>query len=177
MSIYGKATCQMTDLERLQEAIGMAGLGDRVKVYPNGDGVYRKFSGKVGCAGGYVRGRDAHLVIHGGLDNSGRYRDVPEGVGGTGDTAFILEPDGSVRVELDVNWYNAKTNWELVQNWYAAIGIQKRAKAAGQIIDLTVDEKTGKITGRVIQERPTASRTKSRRVTSRPQAARPQARR
>lgn len=172
MSVYGRATCEMTDLARLQEAIERAGLGAGVKVYPNGDGVYRKYNGQVGCAGGPVRGRDAHVVIHGGLDNSGMYMRGRPDVGGCGDTAFILESDGTVRAEIDTNHNNAPVNWELIQNYYAAIGIERKARAGGVNLTLTVDKETGKMVGRVIQDRPQARRIQNRRAVQRPQARR-----
>lgn len=171
MSVYGTAQCEMNDIERLAWAIEMAGLGDRVEVYPQGNGIYRKYSGQPRCEGGYIRGKDAHLVIHGGLDNSGKYSTNPN-VGGSGDTAFIVQPDGSVRVEIDTNWNNAPLNWELIQNYYQLRDPMKRAKAMGCRIELTVDQETGKITGKMIQERPTASRTPVRRTVSRPKAVR-----
>lgn len=171
MSVYGTAQCEMTDMERLAWAIEQAGLGDRVEVYPQGNGVFRKYSGSERCAGGQVRGKNAHVVIHGGLDNSGRYSSNPN-VGGCGDTAFIIQADGSVKVEIDTNWHNAKLNWELIQNYYQLREPMKRAKAMGCRIELTVDPETGKMTGKMIQDRPTASRTPVRRAVQRPKATR-----
>lgn len=172
MSVYGQATCEMNDLDRLKSAIERAGVGDKVEVYPEGNGVYRKYSGLERCATGSIRGKNAHLVIHGGLDTSGKYDRTNPHIGGCGDTAFILQDDGTVRVEIDKNWHNAGMNWELVQNYYQFIGAEKRAKAMGCRIDLHVDQDTGKLTGKIVQERPTASRTAQRRATVRPRTVR-----
>lgn len=166
MSVYGTVQCEISDLERLAEACKRAGLGDRVVVYPDGTGVFRKYSGHPRCEGGVERGRNAHLVIHGGLDTSGNYITSNHEIGGTGDTAFVFNEDGSVTVELDVNWFNAKANWELIQNYYAIIGAERRAAERGMTIKLEVDPETGKIVGQVIQARPTASRTTAKRARS-----------
>jgi hypothetical protein len=162
----------MTDLDRLQAAIERAVPGAVVGVYPEGTGVYRKYSGEELCATGSIRGDDAHLVIHGGLDTSGLYRRGNPKIGGCGDTAFILKDDGGVEVKIDTNWHNATVNWELIQNYYQFIGAEKRAKSLGCSIEVQVDEKTGKITGKIVQDRPTASRTATRRATVRPRVVR-----
>jgi hypothetical protein len=146
MSVYGSVVVEMTDLDRLAEAIGLAGLGHMVERYPNGDGIYRKYSGLARCEGGSIRGSDAVLVIHGGLDTSGLYKRGTT-VGGSGDTAFVLV-DGKLEARIDINWHNAPQNWELIKNWYAAIGVMRRAKRMGIELELSVDKATGKIAGR-----------------------------
>jgi hypothetical protein len=162
----------MSDLARLLEAIERAGLGDQTEVYPQGNGVYRKYSGEEGCATGSIRGDDADLVIHGGLDTSGEYRRDNPKIGGCGDTAFVVGADGTVEAKLDTNWHNAQANWQLIQNYYQFIPAERRARAMGCSIELHIDEKTGNMTGKIVQDRPTASRVATRRATVRPRAVR-----
>ena len=178
MSVYGKVKCKMNNLERLQRAIELAelGAGVRVSVYPERNGVYRKYSGMRFCESGQVRGRNAAIVIHGGLDTSGLYSS--SGVGGSGDTAFVVNPDGSITAELDINWHNGAANWNLIQNLYAALELEAKAPAMGCTFKMEIDRETGKVTGQFTQVRPVASRdtrnvgTGREVVTRRPMATR-----
>lgn len=140
MSVYGVVETEMSDVDRLQQAIEMAELGDKVETirYGEGDGVYRKWS-YLSHTGGQVRGRDASIVIHGGLDTQHKL---------CGDTAFVLLEDGSIRAELDLAHGDAEVNWKKIQGFYAFIGAQQRAERAGLALSYEVQE-DGTITGQV----------------------------
>lgn len=171
MSEYGTAHSEMNDIERLYKACVLAGLGDRAKLYPEGNGIYRMFSGKSFCEGGKVRGKNAHLVIHGGLDTSGYYTTV-ENAGGSGDTAFVLMPDGSIEIKQDIKWHNARANLEIIKNFYQIVPALEKYAAAGIRVDLTVDPVSGKITGRVLTDRPVSARGDVRGTSARPTSVR-----
>jgi len=166
MSKYGKTKTTMKDVDRLREAIERTGITEAVYrgrritigVYPDGNGVYKKW------AGDQIRGKDAVLVVHGGLDSRGFF---------CGDTAFVREPDGTLRAEIDTAHGNAPAIWEMIKNLYALIPHERAAKAAGYNVQIDIDPETGKVSGRYIQTRPTASRTQAPKATVRPAANRP----
>lgn len=154
MSIYAKVKTEFRDLETLVAAIEAAGLGAQVKVYPEQNGVYRKWQGPKNKTrhdnrDGDIRGTNASLVIHGGLDTwsppaglSNFERETmrcpsTDGLRGgpgwyCGDTAFVYDPETKTYVaEIDEAHGNASLNWSLVKDNYAAIMVQKVAAARG----------------------------------------------
>lgn len=166
MSVYGEVVSNMTDLDLLEEACRRAGFSHQIEVYESKNGHYHRWaywddSNKTGS----VWGRDASLVIHGGLDT--QYH-------ACGDTAFVMGRDGKFTAKIDVAHGDAKIKWELIQNWYAMLGAERRARARGATVQFDVDEKTGKITGQVIQGRGVPSRSPVRQPSARPSRARQQ---
>lgn len=144
MSIYETVETAFTDLDMLVEAIEAAGLGDQVKVYEHEDGVYRKWafgnSRNKANNTGQIRGKDAAVVIHGGLDSTGWV---------CGDTAFVRDPEtGRYDSHIDVAHGNAPENWRLIKDNYAALMVEKTAAKNGLRCERSTNEQ-GKIVLRV----------------------------
>lgn len=143
MSVYSEVETEFTDLNLLQAALEQAGLADRVKVYGNADGIYRKWSSSGDPFKGQVRGKDASLVVHGGLDS--KYDCC-------GDTAFVLDSEtGRYRALIDVAHGNAQANWVAVKDNYAAAMVEKVAKQHGLRYERTTNAQ-GKTVIRVYQQ-------------------------
>lgn len=137
MSVYGTVQTEIDDMALLCAVLDELGLE---YVYdPNGQLAYHKWHRPK-----QARGRDATLVIgrlNGGLDTTPRRY--------CGDTAFVQEPDGSFRAEIDIAHGNAPQNWQSIQNLYAL----KKAEQGlpyGFSLDYSLDRATGHITGEII---------------------------
>jgi hypothetical protein len=122
MSTYTEVQTEFKSIEDLQAALAECGL--EYQVYPECDGIYRKWSrrGTGKNEYGSVRGRDAALVIHGGIDTTPRRY--------CGDTAFVWEGD-TLRAKRDIAHGNAPQNWERIKNEYAYAGLSRQARRAG----------------------------------------------
>lgn len=176
MSIYEELATEFNDLDMLVEAIEQAGL--TCTVYPQNDGVYRKWAGSTNHEthtneGGRVRGRDAAVVIHGGLDTwepAGKYGSAQapttDGMRGgpgwyCGDTAFVRQADGRYEAKADIAHGNAGLNWTKVKDNYAALMVEKVAQANGLPCERTTNAQ-GNIVLRVKPK--TATRIVGRQV-------------
>lgn len=142
MSIYEKVATAFTDLDMLLEAIDQAGLSKYATVYPENNGVYRKWVYKDSRnITGKVRGRDAAIVFHGGLDLTP--------MNYCGDTALVLDREtGRYRAEVDVAHGDARANWGLIKDNYAALMVEKTAAKNGLRCERSTNEQ-GKIVLRV----------------------------
>ena len=125
MSIYTEVQTEIKDIDLLMQAIEMANLSHLTLRYPEQNGEYRKWTGTDHQnRSGRLRGKDAAVVIHGGLDTT-RYRYC-------GDTAFVWDPASkSYQARLDIAHGNAKSNWQAIQNGYAILAAERLALQRG----------------------------------------------
>lgn len=132
MSVYTESQTQINDLDTLCSALDAVGMP--YTRYDASDGIYRKWARHGGHKNeeGRVRGEDACLVIHGGLDRTSRRF--------CGDTAFVWE-DGSLQAKLDVTHGDSAQNWDAVQAEYTAQKMESLAKTRGYRTERTTNER------------------------------------
>jgi hypothetical protein len=125
MSVYTEVQTEIKDLDLLMAAIEMAGLTGLTDRYANEDGKYRKWTRyNARNETGLLRGSDAAVVIHGGLDTTPRRY--------CGDTAFVWDADAQCyKAKLDIAHGNAKANWDKIQNGYAILAAERLALQRG----------------------------------------------
>lgn len=139
MSTYTEIVTEFKSVEDLQAALAKCGL--EYEVYPESDGVYHKWARRGGDKNmmGAVRGSDAALVVHGGIDTTARRF--------CGDTAFVWEGD-TLRAKRDIAHGNAPENWTNIVNNYALVGVERQAAKYGMEVE-QVQAADGKITLRL----------------------------
>lgn len=168
MSVYGQVQTQCSRIDVLEKACQRVGLPYRVGQSLD----YHKWVPRrqyLAGKRGRKRGTGAILVIE-NLDTTPAWF--------CGETAFVPEPDGTLRAEIDIAHGNAKENWAKLQNEYACILVEEQAARQGMRVER---EQTpdGKIKLRLIptSNRLPAARNTAQRTgtTNRPAANRPQA--
>lgn len=150
MSLYQTVATEFTHVQDLIAACDAAGVPFRH--YPEQDGVYRKWTNRGGDKNymGHVRGSDAELVIHGGLDSTARRY--------CGDTAFVRDAQGKLQAMIDVAHGNAPARWRTIQNEYAYQGVTRQAKKQGLRVQRLDDAPGGSLRCRLIVPERSASR-------------------
>jgi hypothetical protein len=133
MSVYKTVQTQIEDMELLRQVLDELRLE---YVYDKqGNLSYHKWKRPH-----QARGKDATIVIgrlNGGLDTTPRRF--------CGDTAFCVNEDGTVRVELDIAHGNAPRNWQRIQNTYALRNLERKLPRGYVIESADTDPISGEI--------------------------------